>query len=317
MTKTELTAFQRANEAVSYLRTSLPESLQKPKVAIVCGSGLGGLADTIQPDSRIEYDYASIPHFPRSTVAGHAGKLVFGFLSQNIPAVLMVGRAHYYEGHSIDQVAFPIRVFKQLAVDTVVLTNAAGGLNSEYAVGDLVLLNDHLFLAGLAGTHPLRGANEEEFGVRFPPLSDAYDLELRRHVHQAWKTVMSPESNRKLHEGVYAFVGGPTYETRAESRMLRMLGADVVGMSTVPEIVTARHCGLRVLAFSLVTNQAVLSPVPRGDEDVLQDKAAGELNAMLEEGKATHEEVLEAGRAAAMDMQKLVIQTLVNVFDHV
>ncbi|KAJ5139096.1 Inosine guanosine/xanthosine phosphorylase [Penicillium bovifimosum] len=333
MTKTELTAFQRANEAVSYLRASLPESLQKPQVAIVCGSGLGGLADTIQSDSRIEFDYASIPHFPRSTVAGHAGKLVFGFLGQNIPAVLMVGRAHYYEGHSIDQVAFPIRVFKQLAVNTVVLTNAAGGLNSEYAVGDLVLLNDasrtpaelssaiantdpqHLFLAGLAGTHPLRGANEEEFGVRFPPLSDAYDLELRRHVHQAWKTVMSPESDRKLHEGVYAFVAGPTYETRAESRMLRMLGADVVGMSTVPEIVTARHCGLRVLAFSLVTNQAVLSPVPRGDEDLLQNKAAGELSAILEEGKATHEEVLEAGRAAAIDMQKLVIQTLVNVFD--
>ncbi|KAJ6076609.1 hypothetical protein N7499_008590 [Penicillium canescens] len=307
-------SFQRANEAVAHLRNTLPEGLQKPQVAIVCGSGLGGLADTIHPDLRAEYDYGSIPHFPRSTVAGHAGKLVFGFLGQKIPAVLMVGRAHYYEGHSIDQVAFPIRVFKQLGVDTVVLTNAAGGLNSDYSVGDLVLLNDHLFLAGLAGTHPLRGPNEEEFGVRFPPLSDAYDLELRRHVHQAWKTVISPESNRKLHEGVYAFVGGPTYETRAESRMLRMLGADVVGMSTVPEIVVARHCGLRLLAFSLVTNKAVLSPVPRGDEDLLQGKAADELTAILEEGKAGHEEVLEAGRAAALDMQKLVVQSLVNAF---
>ncbi|CAG8901931.1 unnamed protein product [Penicillium egyptiacum] len=321
MTKIDLTSFERADEAVSYLRTKLPETLQKPQVAIVCGSGLGGLADTLKPESRIEFDYASIPHFPRSTVAGHAGKLVFGLLGQKIPAVLMVGRAHYYEGHSIDQVAFPIRVFKQLQVNTVVLTNAAGGLNSEYAVGDIVLLNDvreipsklssrvskiklqHLFLAGLAGTHPLRGANEDEFGVRFPPLSDAYDLELRRYVHQSWKKVVSPESKRKLHEGVYAFCGGPTYETRAESRMLRMLGADVVGMSTVPEIVTARHCGLRVLAFSLVTNKAVLSPVPRGDDDLLQNKAAGELSALIAEGMAGHEEVLEAGRAAAIDMQ--------------
>ncbi|EKV12080.1 Purine nucleoside phosphorylase I, inosine and guanosine-specific [Penicillium digitatum PHI26] len=337
MTKIDLSSFERANEAISYLRTKLPETLQKPQVAIVCGSGLGGLADTIQPETRIEFDYASIPHFPRSTVVGHAGKLVFGLLGQKIPAVLMVGRAHYYEGHSIDQVTFPIRVFKQLQVNTVVLTNAAGGLNSLYDVGDIVLLNDvgnipikaiepiyssntdlqHLFLAGLAGTHPLRGANEDEFGVRFPPLSDAYDLELRRHVHQSWKKVTSPESKRQLHEGVYAFCGGPTYETRAESRMLRMLGADVVGMSTVPEIVTARHCGLRVLAFSLVTNKAVLSPVPRGDDDLLQNKAAGELSALLEEGMAGHEEVLEAGRAAAIDMQKLVVETLMDVFGSV
>ncbi|CAG7927084.1 unnamed protein product [Penicillium olsonii] len=326
-------AFKRANEAVSYLRSSLPEGLQKPQVAIVCGSGLGGLADTIHPESRVEYDYKSIPHFPQSTVAGHAGKLVFGHLGQKIPAVLMVGRAHYYEGHSIDQVAFPIQVFKELGVDTVVcafynqriqgkdtesytVTNAAGGLNSEYEVGDLVLLNDHLFLAGLAGTHPLRGPNEDDFGVRFPPLSDAYDLELRRHVHQTWKKMSSSE-NRKLHEGVYAYVGGPTYETRAESRMLRMMGADVVGMSTVPEIVTARHCGLRVLAFSLVTNKAVLAPVPRGDEESFQGKSAEELNAVLEEGKAGHEEVLEAGRAAALDMQDLVAQTLLGIFSHV
>ncbi|KAJ5755291.1 PNP/MTAP phosphorylase [Penicillium manginii] len=309
-----MSSFDRANEAVSFLTNGLPEGLRKPQVAIVCGSGLGGLAETVQSEPRAEFDYASIPHFPRSTVAGHAGKLVFGLLGQKIPAVLMVGRAHFYEGHSMEQVTFPIRVFKQLGVDTVVLTNAAGGLNSDYSVGDITLLNDHLFLAGLAGTHPLRGPNDEDFGVRFPPLSDAYDLELRRHVHRAWKEITTPQTNRKLHEGVYAFVGGPTYETRAESRMLRMMGADVVGMSTVPEIVVARHCGLRVLAMSLVTNNAVLAPVPRGDEELLQDKAAGELSALLEEGKAGHEEVLEAGRAAAVDMQKLVVQTLVNVF---
>ncbi|KAJ5099141.1 purine nucleoside phosphorylase [Penicillium argentinense] len=298
-----MSSYERAAEAVSFLTSSLPEGLRKPQVAIVCGSGLGGLAETVQADPRAEYDYTSIPHFPRPTVAGHAGKLVFGFLGQKIPAVLMVGRAHYYEGHSMDQVTFPIRVFKLLGVDTVVLTNAAGGLNSEYSVGDITLLNDHIFLAGLAGVHPLRGPNDEDFGVRFPPLSDAYDLELRRHVHRAWNEIKPSQGSRKLHEGVYAYVGGPTYETRAESRMLRMMGADVVGMSTVPEIVTARHCGLRVLAISLVTNNAVLAPVPRGDEQLLQDKAAVELNALLEEGKAGHEEVLEAGRTAAVDMQ--------------
>ncbi|KAJ5675898.1 purine nucleoside phosphorylase [Penicillium macrosclerotiorum] len=316
MAQADMSAFERATEAVLFLKNSLPAGLQAPKVAIVCGSGLGGLADTVQGELRAEYDYATIPNFPRSTVAGHAGKLVFGLLGQQIPAVLMVGRAHYYEGHSMELVTFPIRVFKRLGVETVVLTNAAGGLNSDYCVGDIVLLNDHLFLAGLAGVHPLRGPNVEEFGVRFPPLSDAYDLELRRHVHRVWKQVIPSKSTRKLHEGVYAFVGGPTYETRAESRMLRMLGADVVGMSTVPEIVVARHCGLRVLAFSLVTNNAVLAPVPRGDEHLLQEKDAGELSAILEEGKAGHEEVLEAGRSAALDMQKLVLQTLVGVFSH-
>ncbi|OQD78689.1 hypothetical protein PENDEC_c001G07046 [Penicillium decumbens] len=303
-------SFEQANEAVSYLRSSLPEALQTPQVAIVCGSGLGGLADTVQTELRAEYDYSSIPHFPRPTVAGHAGKLVFGFLGQRIPAVLMVGRAHYYEGHSIDRVTFPIRVFKQLGVDTVVCEYYYIGILQGPKDQD----NEHIFLAGLAGNHPLRGPNEEEFGTRFPPLSDAYDIELRRRVHQAWKEVISSQSTRKLHEGVYAFVGGPTYETRAESRMLRMLGADVVGMSTVPEIVVARHCGLRVLAFSLVTNNAVLAPVPRGDENTLQDKDAGELNAILEEGKAEHEEVLEAGRRAALDMQGLVVQTLVKEF---
>ncbi|CAL5868842.1 uncharacterized protein PFLUO_LOCUS3069 [Penicillium psychrofluorescens] len=310
-----MSIFERAAEAVSFLTQKLPHDFPRPRVAIVCGSGLGGLADTIQDEPRAEFDYATIPHFSQSTVAGHAGKLVFGLLGP-IPAVLMLGRLHYYEGHAIDQVTFPVRVFKLLGVDTIVLTNAAGGLNPDYAVGDIVLLNDHLFMAGLAGAHPLRGPNAAEFGVRFPPLSDAYDLELRQHTHQAWKTVVALGTTRKLHEGVYAFVAGPSYETRAESRMLRMLGADVVGMSTVPELVVARHCGIRVLALSLVTNNVVLTPVPRGDEERLQGKGAGELSAILEAGKAGHEEVLQAGRAAAVDMQKLVVQALLNVFDH-
>ncbi|KAL3455640.1 nucleoside phosphorylase domain-containing protein [Aspergillus heterothallicus] len=309
-----LSSSERTNDAFAFLKKSLPEQLQNPRVAIVCGSGLGGLAHTIDSEPRVEIDYAHIPHFPHLTVAGHAGKLVFGLLDKQVPAVLMVGRAHYYEGHSIDQVTFPIRVFKLLGVDTVILTNAAGGLNPDYVVGDIVLLNDHIFLAGLAGTHPLRGPNDEDFGPRFPPLSDAYDLSLRRQVHEAWRNVIDPKSKRRLHEGVYAYVGGPSYETRAECRMLRQLGADVVGMSTVPEIVVARHCGLRIVAFSLVTNNAVLSPVPRGDDHLIQGRGVKDLDAILQEGKANHEEVLEEGRLAAQDMQRLVIHAVTRVF---
>ncbi|KAI9367093.1 nucleoside phosphorylase domain-containing protein [Aspergillus egyptiacus] len=305
---------EKTNDAFAFIRKLLPTQLQAPRVAIVCGSGLGGLANTLGNELRVEIDYSDIPHFPRLTVAGHAGKLVFGLLDNQVPAVLMVGRAHYYEGHSIDQVTFPIRVFKSLGVDTVILTNAAGGLNPDYVVGDIVLLNDHIFLAGLAGTHPLRGPNCEEFGPRFPALSDAYDLDLRRQVHESWAKLMNPGSKRRLHEGVYAFVGGPSYETRAECRMLRQLGADVVGMSTVPEIVVARHCGIRIIAFSLVTNNAVLSPVPRGDDHLIQGRDVKELDAILQEGKASHEEVLEAGKSAAQDMQKLVVRVVADIF---
>lgn len=158
-------------------------------------------------------------------------------------------------------------------------------------------------LAGLVGFHPLRGPNSADFGVRFPPLSDAYDLRLRQRAHQAWQQVRSADSKRRLHEGVYAFVAGPSYETRAECRLLRQLGADVVGMSTVPEIIVARHCGMKVLAFSLVTNNAVLESVVRGDDQSLYGLSPAEMDARLSQGKANHEEVLEAGRLAAEDMQ--------------
>lgn len=206
-------------------------------------------------------------------------------------------------------VTFATRVCKVLGVDTMLLTNAAGGLNPSFAVGDIVCLNDHLNLAGLVGFHPLRGANEEEFGVRFPPLSDAYDLQLRQHAHGAWKDLRrDAPSQRRMHEGVYAYVAGPSYETRSECRLLRNLGADVVGMSTVPEIVVARHSGMRVLAFSLVTNSAVLESVPRGDDPQLQGMTRQQLEDHLSMGKANHEEVLEAGRQAAVDMQGLVLR---------
>lgn len=170
-------------------------------------------------------------------------------------------------------------------------------------------------MAGLVGVHPLRGPNIEEFGTRFPPLSDAYDLDLRRRTHQAWVKLGLDKQQRRLHEGVYAFVAGPTYETRAECRMLNMLGADVVGMSTVPEIIVARHAGMRVLAFSLVTNVAVLEAGARGDDPEIQGMNQAQLTEHLSQGKANHEEVLEAGREAAKDMQALVKQILGSLYE--
>lgn len=209
----------------------------------------------------------------------------------------------------MEAATFATRVCRLLGVETIILTNAAGGLNPEYNVGDIVALNDHLNLAGMVGQSPLRGPNEDDFGPRFPPLSDAYDLSLRQLTHKAWKEIRQQDpSQRKLHEGVYAFVSGPTYETRAECRMLRTLGADVVGMSTVPEIVVARHAGMRVLAFSLVTNKAVLEPATRADDPALQGLSREQLDQHLGQGKANHEEVLDAGKAAALDMQSLVLR---------
>lgn len=210
--------------------------------------------------------------------------------------------------------------------DARLVTNAAGGLNPDYSVGDIVVLSDvgssraqrapcsmltrlqHLNLAGLVGFHPLRGPNADDFGVRFPPLSDAYDLELRQKAYQVWDRIRPTHSHRRLHEGVYAFVCGPSYETRAECRLLRGLGADTVGMSTVPEIIVARHSGIRILALSLVTNSAVLEPVARGNDTKLHGLTRAEMVAKLSEGMANHEEVLEAGRQAAGDMQSLVQQ---------
>lgn len=209
----------------------------------------------------------------------------------------------------METVTFATRVCKVLGVETMILTNAAGGLNQEYNVGDIVCLNDHLNLAGLVGFHPLLGPNAEDFGVRFPPMSDAYDISLRQLAHRSWRDLrdLNP-SARRMHEGVYAFVAGPSYETRAECRMLRQMGADVVGMSTVPEILVARHSGMRVLAFSLVTNKAVLEPTVRADEPELAGMNREELDAYLSRGRANHEEVLAAGQQAAIDMQGLVLR---------
>ncbi|KAL7267848.1 Purine nucleoside phosphorylase [Rhizina undulata] len=308
------TMFALATQSAQYILSQLPEELKAPHVGIICGSGLGGLAEILHPSPQFSLSYSKIPNFPHSTVQGHAGKLVFGLLgNKKTPVVMMVGRVHFFEGHSIEKVTFPTRVMKILGIKTVIVTNAAGGLNPEYRVGDIVILNDHINFPGLAGAHPLRGSNEEDFGTRFPALSDAYDLRLRKAVHLSYKKLQLATSTRKLHEGVYAFVSGPSFETRAECRMLRTLGADVVGMSTVPEIVVARHAGVRVLAMSLVTNCAVLDPGPRGDSILIESVESEDLNKVLELGKANHEEVLETGKLAATDMQALVKQVIDDI----
>ncbi|KAK6541644.1 hypothetical protein TWF694_007441 [Orbilia ellipsospora] len=302
MTSAPSNLYAQCLETAKFIQARVPEALRAPQVGVICGSGLGGLADTVEEGERFDISYSDVPNFAQSTVQGHAGKLVFGYLGESkTPAVLMVGRVHFYEGHNIDKTAFPVRVLKLLGVKVVVVTNAAGGLNPDFQVGDICVLNDHLNLPGLAGIHPLRGPNVEEFGPRFPPMSDGYDLELRKFAHIAYKKLQLSLPTRRLHEGVYAFVSGPSFETRAECRMLRTMGADVVGMSTVPEIIVARHAGMRVLAMSLVTNQAVLEPGPRGDANI-----EGDIQKIMEQGAANHLEVLEAGKMAANDMQNLV-----------
>lgn len=286
-----MSLFSKTQEATDFIRCKLPALLQSPGIAIICGSGLGGLADTLEKESRVDIAYDAIPHFVPSTVLGHAGHLAFGLLGpKNVPTACMIGRVHFYEGYDMQQVTFPIRVFSMLGIQTLIVTNAAGGLNEGYGVGDIMLLSDHINIAGLAGMHPLRGPNSDEFGLRFLALSDAYDEGLRQAVYRAAEQT---KIKRKIHEGTYAFVAGPSYETKAEARLLKTVGADTVGMSTVPEIIVARHCGMRILAMSLVTNMVVL-----GDASL---------------GKADHEDVLRIGRLAALDMQLLVDTVVVNM----
>ena len=225
--------------------TDFREDFERPKVAIVLGSGLGLLADRLTDASTIPYD--QIPHFPRPTVAGHLGNILVGRLRGTSVAMLQ-GRFHYYEGHDLEAVTFPVRVLKAFGVETLVLTAATGGIHPNYRAGDLMALSDHL---NLIGANPLRGPNDDRLGPRFPDMTDVYDRSLRELAIAEASRVGLP-----LHEGVYGALPGPSYETPAEIRMLQALGADVVGMSTVPEAIVARHSGMRVLAFALVTNSA-------------------------------------------------------------
>ncbi|XP_002718082.2 purine nucleoside phosphorylase isoform X2 [Oryctolagus cuniculus] len=265
----------------------LSHTTHRPQVAVICGSGLGGLTDKLT-ETQI-FDYSEIPNFPRSTVPGHAGRLVFGFLNGRA-CVMMQGRFHLYEGYPLWKVTFPVRVFRLLGVDTLVVTNAAGGLNPKFEVGDIMLIRDHINLPGFCGQNPLRGPNEERFGVRFPAMSDAYDRTMRQKALSAWKQM---GEQRELQEGTYVMIAGPNFETVAEARLLQKLGADAVGMSTVPEVVVARHCGLRVFGFSLITNKVIL------DYENLE--------------KANHEEVLEAGKQAAQKLEQFVSILMASV----
>jgi len=236
------TEFQQAEKAAKFV---LSKTKLRPKIALVLGSGLGAFADEFESATKIPY--ARIPNFPRSTAIGHAGQLVLGKVG-GIPVVGMQGRVHLYEGYSAKQVAFPTRVFARMGIKALIVTNAAGGINLGYSEGALVALRDHI---NLQGANPLIGPNDDRFGPRFPDMTSAYDPDFRRYVAEAGKKLAL-----NLHEGVYLALAGPNYETPAEIHSFRTLGADLVGMSTVPEVLAARHSGIRVLGISCVTNMA-------------------------------------------------------------
>ncbi len=219
---------------------------QKPVLAMILGSGLGSLADSIENADRI--DCQDIPGWPRSTVEGHKGQIVIGQLEGHAVFVLQ-GRVHFYEGYAMQQVAFPVRVMQAFGIQTLIVTNAAGGLNTTFEAGDLMLIDDHINLAGMVGNNPLMGPNDAELGARFPDLTVAYDADLRALAHR-----VAAAEQIALRSGVYVCLSGPTYETPAEIRMLRAWGADAVGMSTAPEVIVARQAGMRVLGVSGISN---------------------------------------------------------------
>jgi purine-nucleoside phosphorylase len=259
MTGSQADKFARTEEAAQFVlaRTSL-----RPRIAVILGSGLGAFADGLRDTTVIPFE--EIPFFAMSTAIGHAGRLVVGSLD-NLPLAVMQGRVHLYEGYSAQQVAFPVRVLSRMGVRAVVLTNAAGGINPSYDRGALVVVRDHINLQGI---NPLTGPNDDRLGLRHPDMTDAYNAQFRRFALEE-----SERLGETIVEGVYAAVTGPSFETPAEIRFLRTIGADLVGMSTVPEVIAARHLGLEVLTISVVTNMAA--------------GVTGE--------KITHGEVLEAG----------------------
>jgi purine-nucleoside phosphorylase len=247
-----------------------------PRVAMILGSGLGNLAEAVKQPTIIPYQ--EIPSWPVSTVMGHQGRLVVGKLEgQDI--LIMQGRAHYYEGYSMAQVGLPIRVMQRLGVEIVIITNAAGAVNSEFLPGELMLITDHLNLIGMAGLTPLRGPNLDDLGPRFPDMSQAYDRGLGVMCHQ-----IAAENSIKLYQGVYVCLAGPSFETPADLRFLRAIGADAVGMSTVPEAIVARHGGQRVLGISGISNKANL------DGNTI----------------TSHQEVLEAGKSIVPKLETLI-----------
>jgi purine-nucleoside phosphorylase len=249
--------YERAEHATRVIRARISVD---PRIAIVLGSGLGGFADDFEEPVAIPYE--EIPGFVRSTAQGHAGRLVVGKVD-SVPVVAMQGRVHYYEGYSFEEVTFPIRTFKLLGTKTLILTNAAGGINVQLTQGALMVISDHL---NLMGDNPLRGPNDERFGPRFPDMSAVYSPELQELVVDEAKA-----SGIEVRRGIYGALSGPSYETPAEIHLLRNLGADAVGMSTVPEAIVARHMGLEVLGISCITNLAAgISDEPINHEEVME-----------------------------------------------
>jgi purine-nucleoside phosphorylase len=270
--------------AADYLSQKLEEEgIEQPVVGIICGSGLSGLSSALEGKT-MTVKYSDIPGFPGTcTVAGHKGEVVFGLLS-GVPAMCFRGRFHSYEGHDMKTVVLPVYVMRCLSVQICIVTNAAGGLNPDYSVGDVVCVSDHLALPQLAGKNPLIGPNDDELGPRFPATSNCYPEDLRALALRAAKEL---EMNFVHSHGTYCFVSGPMYESKAECRFLRSLSGDAVGMSTIPEIVAAHHCNMQTLCLSLITNKVVMT----GDEG---------------QPVATHAEVLEAVGKRSVQMQTLV-----------
>lgn len=269
--------FNRIAQTAEYIRTKVSTI---PKVGIILGSGLGDLANIIQKTAII--NYSDIPHFPVATVKGHGGELIFGRIG-NTEVVLMSGRFHYYEGYSMDKITFPIRVMKALGAEALVVSNAAGGMNRDFRIGDLMIITDHI---NLFPEHPLRGPNDERLGTRFPDMSRPYDSGLIERAKEIART-----RGVEVKTGVYVGLQGPTFETPAEYRWLHVIGGDAVGMSTVPEVIVACHAGMKVFALSVITDIGI-SDVPV---------------------VITHEEVLEAANAAAPKMAGIVealVQTI-------
>ncbi len=243
-----------------------------PRVGIILGSGLGGLVDLVKIETQIAYE--EIPNFPISTVKGHGGKLIFGTIN-NVQVVMLSGRFHYYEGYNMQEVTFPVRAINMLGAEYLMVSNAAGGMHPDFKVGDLMMINDHI---NMFPEHPLRGANNENVGTRFPDMTKPYELDLIKKVAD-----IAQAKNIRLHQGVYIGLQGPTYETRAEYKWLRTIGGDAVGMSTVPEVIVAKHCGMKVFGMSVITDLGIRD----------------EMN------EITHEEVLEAANAASPIMALL------------
>ncbi len=277
----EYFTIEEIDQAASAVRA---QTKQQPKIGLILGSGLGGLADAVEGADFVAYH--DIPFWPQSTVEGHKGRLVIGQL-MGAPVIVQQGRSHFYEGYSMAEVTLPVRVMRRLGVETLIVTNAAGAINPQYTPGDVMLIIDHIGLMGMTGLNPLRGPNLDEFGPRFPDMSQAYNrdlLSLARKVAQQKQIV--------LQEGVYVGLSGPSFETPADLRFLRAIGADAVGMSTVPEVTVAHHAGMRVLGFSGISNKANLDGSTQ----------------------TTHEEVLQAGQMIVPKL-KAIIQGVLSQGD--